>query len=147
MWRVGSFIERSVLEQVHGRDRRFVPSDEALTEVSNEVVVGGLWPRPRDAAKAVLQLALHLEPGEGGENAPHGPPGDLSVENACVVDARSDGADPDLSLGVRAERERRVQGHAVPDELAPAVADSVISRQRPCDVRALDLETPRARVG
>src|SRR5690348_1669557 len=90
----GSLIERGVREQVDRRHGRPVARNEALAEVSNEVLVGRLRSLPRDGAEAVLQLLLHLEPREAGENARHGSLRNPVREESGVVDAGSDGADP-----------------------------------------------------
>ena len=103
-----SLVERSVREQIHRRKWRLVALDETLAEVSNEVLVGGLWPRSCDAAQALLQLALHLKLGERGENARHDVLRDSLGEEPGVVETRSGGADPGLWLGVGADRQRRV---------------------------------------
>src|SRR5262249_27756491 len=47
-----SFVERGVREQVHGREPWSIAGDETLAKVPDEVLVGRLGLRPRDAAKA-----------------------------------------------------------------------------------------------
>src|SRR5262249_26700378 len=114
-----SFIERSIRQEVHRRNWRLVPLDETLAEVSKKVLVGRLRALPCDFAEAVLQPMLHLETGIGSENARHRPLRNLLGEEAGVVDTGTDGADPHLWLCVGTDRERRVECHAIPEELRP----------------------------
>src|SRR5262245_54874401 len=106
-WIVGdSFIKGSVQQEVHRRNWRLVSRDETLAEVSNKVVVRRLRPLPRHDAEGVLEPLLHLKTRVGGEDALHRRLRDLLREESSVVNACPDGADPDLWLGVRTERER-----------------------------------------
>src|SRR5262245_55507514 len=64
------FVEWSLHQEVHGR-RCFVARDESLAEVTSEVVVGGLGPRPRDPTDAIGERLLQGEAGERSEDGPH----------------------------------------------------------------------------
>jgi len=141
-----SFVERCVQEQVHRRDRGLVALDETLAEIPNEILISSLRPHSRHIAKALLQLALHLKTRELGENARRARLRNLLVEQSGEVGTRTGRTDPDLRLGVRADRKRRVQRHAVPDELSSPVVHASCLRQRPRRVRSLDLEAPLALV-
>src|SRR5215470_596495 len=115
-----SFIERSVRQEVHRRNWRLVPRDETLAEISKKVLVGRLRALPCDVAEGVPQPTLHLETGIGSENARHCPLRDLLGEEAGIVDAGADGADPRLWLCMGTDGERRVERHAIPEELRSA---------------------------
>src|SRR5215468_8241408 len=137
-----SFIERSVRQEVHRRNWRLVPRDETLAEVSKKVLVGRLRTLPCDVAETVPQPLLHLETGIGSEDARHRPLRDLLGEEAGVVDAGADGADPHLRLCVGTDGERRVERHAIPEELSPAFIDASAPCEPACCVCPLDLEAP-----
>ena len=145
---IDSFVERCVQEQVHRRDRGLVALDETLAEIPNEILISSLRPHSRHIAKALLQLALHLKTRELGENARRARLRNLLVEQSGEVGTRTGRTDPDLRLGVRADRKRRVQRHAVPDELSSPVvhASCLRPRPRPRRVRSLHLEAPLALV-
>src|SRR5262249_57570026 len=85
---------------------------------------------------------LHLETGIGSENARHRPLRDLLGEEAGVVDAGADGADPHLWLCVGTEGERRVERDAVPEKLGPAFIEASAPCEPACCVCPLDLEAP-----
>src|SRR5262249_29120094 len=120
---------------------------KTLAEIPNEIVVRRLRPCSRHIAKALLELLLHLKARKGGENACRARRWNSLVEQSGVVCTRPRRTDADLRLCVRADRQGRVQRHAVPDELSSPVVHASSLGKSPRRVRSLDLETPLALVG
>src|SRR5215468_382116 len=76
-----SLVERGVRDEIDSR-RSFVPRHEALTEITREVVVGRLWMRPCNAAKAACHSRLHSKTRKFGDDGLH-----LAGRNELVLQA------------------------------------------------------------
>src|SRR5262249_9173942 len=133
--RVFSLVKRGVRDEIHSRGS-FVPRHEALTEIAQEIVVARLGVRLCHRAEATPHPRFHCKPWKFLDDGLH-----LTRRNELVlqpddIEADAGGAQRDLGLLIEADRGRRIESDAVPDQLRPALVETDIYCKRPCEIRS-----------
>ena len=134
----GAFIRKSTV------DGALVAWHETLAEVPREIVVGGLRLGLDDAADRIGEARFMSRRGNAARML-FISSGGIRSYWAPEVETDPSRAERDFRLLVQSDRRCGIQSDAVPDQLYPAIVETLLARERSRGIGAFDLEAPWTR--